>query len=571
ADAARAYLSGYVPGVIREVEMDPRAARSVATTTLGKEVVDGIRSQTASLESLISNRQARRQLAAHRSANQAVTVAVIVLIALTALTVALCGLLGRLLLGRERARERASFLADAGAQIDRAANTRQVLDTFAELAVARGADLVMAAELPSASGQIPAVEPARATRGEEAIIPDDAWSDLDAAWDRALRAAQTHLATTAAVATLAVQGTQVHVISVASIARGSLVARVLVARRRRPWRRDDVQELTDLTVRLGLALQARALQARTEALYRTSEQTALTLQHSLLPADLPTIPDCELAIRFAPAGEGELVGGDFYDVFGVGSDRWAVVIGDVCGKGAPAAAVTAMARWTLRSLAGTARPPAEALRALNDAMLRQNVDGRFITVLYALVHVGDGEAHVSLASAGHPPAVVVSPAGTPVGVESTGELLGVWRDVRLDQVELDLRPGESLVLYTDGVTDQGPGAELSAEGAIRGLTAEPTADRLAEALSHEAMRWEGAQRDIMAIVVLRYLPGEDAEPGESRGDPRPDERGDPAPRGQSASRRLTSDPPSRAIRERGMTRSKPAASACARTSASTCE
>ena len=123
---------------------------------------------------------------------------------------------------------------------------------------------------------------------------------------------------------------------------------------------------------MALTLHARALQARTEALYRRSEHTARTLQQSLLPAEIPDLPSCELAIRFAPAGAGDLVGGDFYDVFAVGDDQWAVVIGDVCGKGPGAAAVTAMARWTLRSFAGSPRAPADVLRSLNDAMLRRD-------------------------------------------------------------------------------------------------------------------------------------------------------------------------------------------------------
>ena len=143
--------------------------------------------------------------------------------------------------------------------------------------------------------------------------------------------------------------------------------------------------MSGLGTRLALSLQARALQARTEALYRRSEYTARTLQQSLLPAVIPDLPSCELAIRFAPAGAGDLVGGDFYDVFAVGDEHWAVVIGDVCGKGAQAAAVTAMARWTLRSFAGSLRPPADVLRSLNDAMLRQGLGGRFITIVYALL------------------------------------------------------------------------------------------------------------------------------------------------------------------------------------------
>ena len=186
---------------------------------------------------------------------------------------------------------------------------------------------------------------------------------------------------------------------------------------------------------MALTLHARALQARTEALYRRSDHIARTLQQSLLPTAIPDIPSCELAIRFAPAGAGDLVGGDFYDVFAVGDDQWAIVIGDVCGKGPGAAAVTAMARWTLRSLAGSPRPPADALRTLNELMLRQDLGGRFITIVYALLTVGADEAQLTVACAGHPPAIFVSNDGEPATLAARGDLLGIWPEIRLDQVD----------------------------------------------------------------------------------------------------------------------------------------
>jgi serine phosphatase RsbU (regulator of sigma subunit) len=243
-----------------------------------------------------------------------------------------------------------------------------------------------------------------------------------------------------------------------------------------------------------------------------SSQTASTLQQSLLPAHLPDVPCCELAIRFAPAGEGNLVGGDFYDVFAVGEHRWALVVGDVCGKGAGAAAVTAMARWTLRSLAGavtpppTVTPPAEVLRALNDAMLRQDLDGRFITLVYALREVRAEEARVTIACAGHPPAIVVSRDGEPMRVAACGDLLGVWPEIRLEQVALPLRPGDGLLLYTDGVTDQGLGPGRLLEDALSRLTADRSAQTLANTLQAEGERSGGAQRDDVAIIALRYVP-----------------------------------------------------------------
>jgi Stage II sporulation protein E (SpoIIE) len=101
---------------------------------------------------------------------------------------------------------------------------------------------------------------------------------------------------------------------------------------------------------------------------------------------------------------------------------------------------------------------------------------------------------------------VVSDDGTPARLDAHGDLLGIWPQIRLEQVELRLAPGESLILYTDGVTDQGPGAERSPEHALRELAADPSAGALADALRAEAERSSSVLRDDVAILALRYLP-----------------------------------------------------------------
>ena len=120
-------------------------------------------------------------------------------------------------------------------------------------------------------------------------------------------------------------------------------------------------------------------------LHRQRSAIARTLQNSLLPPVLPEIAGIETAALYRAAGEGTDVGGDFYDLFTVADDEWIAVIGDVCGKGAEAAAVTALARYTIRTAAVRRRSPAAILRWLNDAMLRQDLDGRFCTI--ACVHL----------------------------------------------------------------------------------------------------------------------------------------------------------------------------------------
>ena len=120
-------------------------------------------------------------------------------------------------------------------------------------------------------------------------------------------------------------------------------------------------------------------------LHRQRSAIARTLQQSLLPPLLPEITGLETAALYRAAGEGTDVGGDFYDLFSVAEDEWIAVIGDVCGKGAEAAAVTALARYTIRTAAVRRRSPAAILRWLNDAMMRQDLEGRFCTI--ACVHL----------------------------------------------------------------------------------------------------------------------------------------------------------------------------------------
>lgn len=235
-----------------------------------------------------------------------------------------------------------------------------------------------------------------------------------------------------------------------------------------------------------------------------SDATARTLQESIHPPVMPEIPGCELAVRFRP-GDGP-VSGDFYDGFMVVPGTWALLIGDVCGKGAAAAAATAMGRWTLRSSLSEGATPAEALRLLNDVMLAHPEDPRFITALCMTVTLAQDEALVQLACAGHPAPVLVPADGTPSVIPAHGDLLGVFPDIRLHTTELTLRPGDSLVAYTDGVTDQGPEAVVPPEQALREQSG-TNADGLASTLERLSRRQAARRPDDVAIVALRFLGG----------------------------------------------------------------
>ena len=181
---------------------------------------------------------------------------------------------------------------------------------------------------------------------------------------------------------------------------------------------------------------------------------ARTLQESLLPAALPEMPGFETAARYRAAGEGNEGGGDFYDVFATGPARWALVIGDVCGKGPEAAALTALVRYTLRAIAPSRRRPSELLAELNEAILRQRSDGCFCTVAFGVIAPTPSGACLDVASGGHPlPLVVRAEDGAVAPVGAPGTLLGVVPDPELEDVRVELGAGDTVVLYTDGVTE----------------------------------------------------------------------------------------------------------------------
>jgi PAS domain S-box-containing protein len=233
---------------------------------------------------------------------------------------------------------------------------------------------------------------------------------------------------------------------------------------------------------------------------------ARTLQQSLLPAELPDIPGIEAAARFRPTGEGNEVGGDFYDLFETGAHGWTVVVGDVCGKGPDAAAVTALARYTLRAAAMREGPPSRSLRVLNEALLRQRDDRRFCTVAYAYLEPSQEGAQVGCAIGGHPLPLLLRTDGTVETVGAPGTLLGVLPDPNFEDRSVWLHPGDALVFYTDGVTEGRVGETLE-EGRLAQLLAAYAgegADAIAARVEEVALSASGGTpRDDIAVLVLR--------------------------------------------------------------------
>ncbi|MEU6329873.1 SpoIIE family protein phosphatase [Streptomyces sp. NPDC047049] len=183
-------------------------------------------------------------------------------------------------------------------------------------------------------------------------------------------------------------------------------------------------------------------------------QLARDLQAGLLPPELPRIPGADLAAYYHPAGEGLEVGGDFYDVFPLPDDRWAFMIGDVCGRGAPAATTTGMVRHTARAAARLLHDPADVVAAINDALTGSPLDeDHFVSLVYGELRHAPSHLALELIRAGHVPPLVRRTDGTVEHLVQSGLLLGIGPEFHGASCRLDLAPGDSLVLVTDGITE----------------------------------------------------------------------------------------------------------------------
>lgn len=288
--------------------------------------------------------------------------------------------------------------------------------------------------------------------------------------------------------------------------------RMVAADGRVLWMRTIVHVASDDRL-VGLMVDVTQRRLFEDELHASREQfasLARTLQASLLPPHLPDMYGLEVAAHYRPAGQGVDVVGDFYDLFEVGDEGWGVVMGDVCGKGAEAAGLTALTRYTARAVAIRERIPSRVLQQLNEAVLAADTGERFCTAVYALlVPDGDGIA-CTVACGGHPLPLVLRSDGTVETVGRAGTLLGLWPEVELYDEGVALGPGDALVFYTDGAVEaRSDGQEFGQErlhAAVRscvGLRADETATAIAEAVA----RFEGGTAsDDLALVVLR-VPG----------------------------------------------------------------
>jgi serine phosphatase RsbU (regulator of sigma subunit) len=261
----------------------------------------------------------------------------------------------------------------------------------------------------------------------------------------------------------------------------------------------EIQFATEIARRMARSLENGRL-------YREKAYVARTLQASLLPPTLPEIPGIELAALFLPALHDFEVGGDFYDVFQTEDGAWAAAVGDVCGKGVEAAALTGLARHTLHALAAV-ETPSDVLTRLNRTMLREQLDGRFCTVAFTRIEPLDvGGARIRLSLGGHPMPLHIAPDGAATPVGEPGTLLGVTDDVRLKDSEVFLEPGESLLLFTDGILRKSEATGGEPHGPATIFRGQPPAS--AFEASEQVRRYVAdhigdGQYDDIAVLVIR--------------------------------------------------------------------
>lgn len=247
---------------------------------------------------------------------------------------------------------------------------------------------------------------------------------------------------------------------------------------------------------------------RTEAELR---ELADTLQAGLLPPRPPRMPGVEVATHYRAGGRGLQVGGDFYDVFRLADDQWGVIIGDVCGKGAKAASVTSLVRYTARAAAAHSGDPSEVMHEINTALADgPDADDRYCSAVFAKLCLSPGSVEVSCCSGGHPSPLVVRTDGSVEAVSPAGgQLIGLFEEYEASCEEFTLRSGDLLVLYTDGVTEARDAAgDLFGQERLAALlarTAGSSAHDAVAAVTKALQDWTDAPGDDIAMVALRPL------------------------------------------------------------------
>ncbi|MCW2636254.1 MAG: Serine phosphatase RsbU, regulator of sigma subunit, partial [Blastococcus sp.] len=296
-------------------------------------------------------------------------------------------------------------------------------------------------------------------------------------------------------------------VAVALRAGGTSTGVLLVGRpAARPHAPEDLLLIDDIARRAALAVH----NAQTVGEHVRVSQT---LQAALLPRALPRVPQIDFAAEYLPASTGADVGGDFYDVVAVGPERWLVTIGDVCGKGARAAARTGLVRDVLRALVREGRPLVRAIEMLNDVMVEAGDPQQFCTLAAVMLspaeHGGRPAVTMDLVLAGHAQPVVVRADGSAELIGRFGTALGLYEDVDLHCTRHLLAAGETLLLYTDGITECRRGPEQFDEDrlleAAAGAAATSAAGLVAT-VREAVQRFAPELSDDVAMLAVRAAP-----------------------------------------------------------------
>lgn len=419
---------------------------------------------------------------------------------------------------RRRTGEARELLAAAGGAFDRSLDPRQTMRAIAHVAVPRLAEMCVVDLLgeDGALGDTVAVaEPKEGVSRLEALRaghPLDLESDHPVA--RSIRSREPVVAQDLTDADVLEQvapepesrqfiisGGYQSAIVMPLLARGRVLGALSLFYAHN-GRRHDSEHLAlmrDLADRAATALD-------NSNMYAARTHLARTLQRSLLPETLPVLENLALSSAYHPVGEGNEVGGDFYDVFTTPLGCW-LAVGDVCGKGPEAAAVTALVRHSIRAFAFVRASPAQVLGAVNEVMLGHALAQRFATVILARLDLTVEPARAVVAGAGHPPPVLLRASGFAECPNVRGTMLGVRPGSNVLDLELQLEPGSTLVLYTDGLLDAGAPRRGLTPRELCGLLAEHAGaapQLIVQQLERLALSSGGGRlRDDVAIVAAR--------------------------------------------------------------------
>jgi sigma-B regulation protein RsbU (phosphoserine phosphatase) len=265
----------------------------------------------------------------------------------------------------------------------------------------------------------------------------------------------------------------------------------------------------DATERRRYERELLAAKRRAEEAEKRLTVLARTLQETLMPPRDPRIEGLDIGAAYRPAGSGDEIGGDFYDVFAVSDRDWVVTIGDVAGKGVDAAAVATLVRHTIRAVAIAETSPAKILSQLNQVVL-DHPSERFCTAtVLRMRRIGDWW-DVAMSAGGHPPAIMLDSGKVPRVVGEPGHLVGAFPAATYQDIRFELRPGTTVLLHTDGVTDGRRGVELYGEDRLMRLLHDSidSVDGLIRRVLEDVLAFQGQEpRDDIALVALQVPRG----------------------------------------------------------------